>query len=83
MKEILLGQYHPGDKILIKNRGEKIVVVTHGGVIKVWLTSWLEMPLASVHKISIDSGKLVKVFYYKDFPVLKSLNKSKNLKYYY
>ena len=64
------------NEIISGNQGNKIIVVTHGGVIRIWISYLLNIPYKSFFKIEIDNASISKVIYYEDYPILNSLNQS-------
>ncbi len=67
-------------QILEQASGKQILLVTHGGVIRVLLASLLNIPLANIGRFEVPYASLnrIKVFYSegKPWPVLQFLNGS-------
>lgn len=50
-------------EILDNHRGQRIVVVSHVGPIRMWITDALEMPLTSYRRLTIDYASMTRVDY--------------------
>lgn len=61
-------------KILVKHQGQKILVVTHGGVIKMYLTFVLAMNAKEFWKFQIDNCSITELKFYDNDPILSKLN---------
>lgn len=61
------------------HEGEKIAIITHGGVIRVWLAHLLQMPLGKYWRLEVDNTSLSIVKFYDRYPVLKLLNSTSHL----
>lgn len=61
-------------EILNNHQGEKILVVTHGGVIKLFLTIIFSMELKKFWQFQIDNNSLTKIKFYDADPILSKLN---------
>ena len=57
-----------------KHRGEKLIVVTHGGVIKMFLREILEVNTKSFRQFQIDNTSITELKFYDDDVVLSKLN---------
>jgi broad specificity phosphatase PhoE len=57
-----------------KNKGDKILVVTHGGVIKVYLTAILSIDPKNFWQFQIDNGSLTEIKCYDEDIILSKLN---------
>lgn len=62
------------NELLEKHRGEKLIVVTHGGVIKMYLREILSVNTKSFRQFQIDNTSLTKLKFYDDSVVLSKLN---------
>lgn len=62
------------NEILEKHRGEKLIVVTHGGVIKMFLREILEVNTKSFRQFQIDNTSITELKFYDDDVVLSKLN---------
>jgi alpha-ribazole phosphatase len=58
-------------EILTKNQGKKILVVTHGGVIKMYLTIVLAMKSKDFWKFQIDNCSITELKFYDNDPILR------------
>lgn len=67
-------------QIIRDNLGKKILVVSHGGVIRVYLSILLKMPLKDNWKLNVDNTAISIVKYYEQDPVLTLLNSKFHLK---
>lgn len=61
-------------KVIAKNQGKKILVVTHGGVIKVYLTIILAVESKNLWQFQIDNNSITKIKFYDQDPILSKLN---------
>lgn len=61
-------------KILSKHQGGKILVVSHGGVIKTYLTSVLAIEVNKYWQFQIDNCSLTELKFYAQDPILSKLN---------
>lgn len=66
-------------EILNKHQGEKILVVTHGGVIKIYLTIVLAMKSKDFWKFQIDNCSITELKFYDNDPILSKLNFTKKV----
>lgn len=62
------------DKLIKNHRGEKIIVVTHGGVIKSYLTEILAVSKNRYWQFQIDNNSITELKFYEDAAVLSKLN---------
>lgn len=66
------------DSILRERSGERVLLVCHGGVIRLLLSHVLQMPRSAISRLHVPYGSLTKLRVYHrdggDFPVLLSLN---------
>jgi len=62
------------NEILDKHQGQKIIVVTHGGVIKMYLREVLEVNANGFEVFQIDNTSLTELKYYEDKVILSKLN---------
>lgn len=62
------------NELLEEHRGEKLIVVTHGGVIKMYLREILEVNTKSFRQFQIDNTSLTELKFYDDSAVLSKLN---------
>ncbi|MGM0499214.1 alpha-ribazole phosphatase [Halanaerobium congolense] len=61
-------------KMINKNKGDKILVVAHGGVIKVYLTAILSIDPQNFWQFQIDNGSLTELKFYDEDIILSKLN---------
>ncbi len=61
------------DKIIERNKGQNIAIVSHGGIIRVLLSEMLGMPLENIFRIAQDYAALNEVEIW-DYPVVKLIN---------
>ena len=66
-------------KIINEHPGEKVAVVTHGGSIRVLLTSVLEMPLDKYWRLEVHNTSVSIVTFHDGRPVLNLLNSTVHL----
>ncbi len=71
LKERVLKAFN---EILREHDGEKIAIVTHGGVTRVILCHLLEIPLENIFRIEQDFGALNIIEFYDKYPVVKLIN---------
>jgi len=62
------------DILIEKHQKEKIIVVTHGGVIKVWLSELFNMPVDKFWQIEVQNTSMSKVKIYDGDPIFSLLN---------
>ena len=62
------------DQLLEEHKGEKLIVVTHGGVIKIYLREVLSMKSKSFKQFQIDNTSLTELKFYDDNAILTKLN---------
>jgi len=66
------------DALLAQCAGEKMLLISHGGVIRLLLSHLLELPLSSIARLHIPYASITRVQVHHrdsgDFPVLLSLN---------
>ncbi|CEJ69725.1 Alpha-ribazole phosphatase [Chryseobacterium oranimense G311] len=62
------------NELTAKNQADKVLIITHGGVIRLILQSILEFPLENIFKIQIDYGKKVIIQYNEGHFSVKNLN---------
>lgn len=67
-------------KMIQKNKGDKILVVTHGGVIKVYLTAILAIDPQNFWQFQIDNGSLTEIKFYDEDIILSKLNFTNSVK---
>jgi len=67
-------------KMIQKNKGDKILVVTHGGVIKVYLTAILSIDPKNFWQFQIDNGSLTEIKFYDEDIILSKLNFTNSVK---
>jgi alpha-ribazole phosphatase len=61
-------------KVIKQNQGDKILVVTHGGVIKVYLTAILSINPKNFWQFQIDNCSLTEIKFYDEDIILSKLN---------
>jgi alpha-ribazole phosphatase/probable phosphoglycerate mutase len=62
------------DRILKKNKGEEIAVVSHGGIIRIILCELLGIPLENIFRIEQDFAALNIIEFWEMYPVVKLIN---------
>lgn len=62
------------DQLLEKHKGEKLIVVTHGGVIKMYLREILAVQSKSFKQFQIDNTSLTEIKFYDDYAILTKMN---------
>lgn len=62
------------EKIISRHQGDKILVVTHGGVIKVYLTAVLSIKPKNFWQFQIDNCSLTELKFYDQEIILSKLN---------
>nr|WP_255666836.1 alpha-ribazole phosphatase [Halanaerobium polyolivorans] len=62
------------NNIIKKHKGEKIIVVTHGGVIKTYLTEIIEVPPNRFWQFQIENNSLTEIKFFADSAILSKLN---------
>lgn len=65
--------------ILAESKGKRIVIVTHGGPIRVYLANLLGMPVRLYWRLEVDNCSVSIVKFYENNPVLKLLNSTGHL----
>ncbi len=69
------------EKILSQQKQDsKIIVVSHGGAIRVMLAYYLKIPLQFFWRIEIDNVSVSKVVFFDGTPIIKSINCTSHLK---
>lgn len=68
------------NQIIEENKGDKILVVTHGGVIKLYLSVVLGSELADFWQFQIDNCSVTEIKIYDDSIILSKLNFTNALK---
>ncbi len=63
------------NKIIERNKGQNIAIVSHGGIIRVLLSEMLGMPLENIFRIAQDYAALNEIEIW-DYPVVKLINYS-------
>ena len=66
-------------EIIKENREQNITVVTHGGVIKLYLTYLLQMPLTNQWQFNISSTGISIINIYGEKAIIQSLNNTVHL----
>jgi len=69
------------DKIRAQHPNQNVLVVTHGGVITIYLAHLLEMNLNRVWSISLKNNSVTILEFYKDFPCLLLFNDTCHLEF--
>ncbi|TDO92184.1 alpha-ribazole phosphatase/probable phosphoglycerate mutase [Halanaerobium saccharolyticum] len=67
-------------KIISRHQGDKILVVTHGGVIKVYLTAILSIKPKNFWQFQIDNCSLTELKFYDQEIILSKLNFTNTIK---
>ncbi len=68
------------DRIIDKNADNKILIATHGGVVRIIIAYLLELPLSRIFSIEVDNVSISRIKFYKHYPVLKLLNSTHHIK---
>jgi len=61
------------ERLCQRHAGERLLLLTHSGVIRVLLAHWLEMPLANSQRLAIDYAGLSRVECYSDSTAITGL----------
>ncbi|SFN25159.1 alpha-ribazole phosphatase [Chryseobacterium oleae] len=62
------------NELISENHEDKVLIITHGGVIRLILQSILQFPLENIFKIQIDYGKKMIIEFNEGYFSLKKLN---------
>ena len=62
------------NQLLEEHKGEKLIVVTHGGVIKIYLRDVLAVKSQNFKQFQIDNTSLTEIKFYDDDAILTKLN---------
>lgn len=62
-------------KLVKKYSGEKILLVCHGGVIKVILCEILGIELSNIHRLNVDHAGLSRITLWQEHPQISFINK--------
>ncbi len=65
--------------IVTENPDGCVAVVTHGGVIRMLVSTVLDSPAAGIERIDVAPGSITRVTYYNETPILTSLNETGHL----
>ncbi|MGM0495993.1 MAG: alpha-ribazole phosphatase [Bacillota bacterium] len=68
------------DMIVNENQDKKILIATHGGIVRIIIAYLLDLPLNRIFSIEVDNVSVSRVKFYKKYPVLKLLNSTHHLK---
>lgn len=68
------------DMIINKNSDKKILISTHGGVIRIIIAYLLDLPLSRIFSIEVSNVSISRIEFYKHYPVVKLLNSTYHLK---
>lgn len=68
------------DKIVDENPDKKILIATHGGIIRIIFAYLLGLPLSRIFSIEVENGSVSRINFYKHYPVVKLLNSVHHLK---
>ncbi len=60
--------------LIAKHQGERIIIITHGGVIRAWLTHLFAMPKEKFWRLEVDNTSLSRVKLYDEQPIFSLLN---------
>jgi alpha-ribazole phosphatase len=62
------------DRIIDENTDNKILIATHGGIVRIIIAYLLELPLSRIFSIEVDNVSVSRIKFYDHYPVLKLLN---------
>lgn len=68
------------DRLVDENSDKKILVATHGGIVRIVIAYLLELPLSRIFSIEVDNVSITRIKFYEHYPVLKLLNSTHHLK---
>ncbi|MFO7815443.1 MAG: alpha-ribazole phosphatase [Halanaerobiales bacterium] len=68
------------DRIIDENDGNKILIATHGGIVRIIFAYLLELPLGRIFSIEVDNVSISRIKFYEHYPVVKLLNSTHHLK---
>jgi len=68
------------DRIVDENTDNKILIATHGGIVRIIIAYLLELPLSRIFSIEVDNVSISRIKFYEHYPVLKLLNSTHHLK---
>lgn len=68
------------DRIVDENADNKILIATHGGIVRIIIAYLLELPLSRIFSIEVDNVSISRIKFYEHYPVLKLLNSTHHLK---
>ncbi len=67
------------DKIVDENDGNKILIATHGGIVRIMMAYLLDLPLSRIFSIEVDNVSVSRIKFYKHYPVVKLFNSTYHL----
>ena len=67
------------DKIVDENDDNKILIATHGGIVRIMMAYLLDLPLSRIFSIEVDNVSVSRIKFYKHYPVVKLLNSTYHL----
>ncbi|HMA60610.1 MAG TPA: alpha-ribazole phosphatase [Halanaerobiales bacterium] len=68
------------DKIVDDNPDKKILIATHGGIIRIIFAYLLDLPLSRIFSIEVENVSISRIHFYKHYPVVNLLNSIHHLK---
>ncbi|MCF8002070.1 MAG: alpha-ribazole phosphatase [Halanaerobiales bacterium] len=68
------------DQIIDQNEDKKILIATHGGIVRIIIAYLLDLPLNRIFSIEVDNVSISRIKLYKHYPVIKLLNSTHHLK---
>ncbi|MBS3811379.1 MAG: alpha-ribazole phosphatase [Halanaerobiales bacterium] len=68
------------DQIVKENQDKKVLIATHGGIVRIIIAYLLELPLNRIFSIEVDNVSISRVKFYDHYPVVKLLNSTHHLK---
>src|SRR6056297_444566 len=67
------------DKIVDDNPDQKILIATHGGIVRIVFAYLLDLPLSRIFSIEVENVSISRIKFYKHYPVVKLLNSTYHL----
>ncbi len=67
------------DKIVDDNPDKKILIATHGGIIRIIFAYLLGLPLSRIFSIEVENVSISRINFYEHYPVVKLLNSTHHL----
>lgn len=68
------------DMIISKNPDKKILISTHGGIVRIIIAYLLDLSLSRIFSIEVSNVSISRIKFYEHYPVIKLLNSTYHLK---